>query len=185
MLVLLVPIGGMAEVKQFGVFDAATGTLTFRYEELDYGKFAGYGIREGWKTNVVGLKKVVFSPECINVKVESLSNFFSHSKELTEIEGIEYLNTSEVTDMRWMFYDCESLTSLDLSSFNTSNVTDMNSMFKGCSSLTSLNLSNFNTSKVTDMTQMFYRCSSLTSLDVSKFDTSNVTDMVGVFSFCS
>ena len=50
--------------------------------------------------------------------------------------------------MRYMFSECSSLTSLNLSDFNTSNVQDMSSMFQLCSSLTSLNISNFNTNNV-------------------------------------
>jgi surface protein len=42
-----------------------------------------------------------------------------------------------------MFYNCSSLTSLDVSNFDTGNVTDMIFMFGYCFSLTSLNLSNF------------------------------------------
>ena len=85
--------------------------------------------------------------------------------------------------MSYMFYNCSSLTSLDLSSFNTSKVTDMNSTFSNCSSLTSLALSNFNTSNVASMTSMFYNCSSLNSLDLSNFDTSKVTNMNDMFSY--
>ena len=94
-------------------------------------------------------------------------------------------NTSNVTDMHYMFSDCSSLTSLDLSSFNTPNVTDMNSMFRNCSSLTSLDLSSFNTTNVTNMASLFNSCSSLTSLDLSSFNTTNVTKMAGMFMYCS
>ena len=68
-----------------------------------------------------------------------------------------------------MFYNCFSLTSLNLSNFNTSNVTDMEGMFYGCSSLTSLNLSNFNTSKVTNIYNMFDGCSSLEYINLKNF----------------
>ena len=94
-------------------------------------------------------------------------------------------NTSNVTDMHYMFSDCSSLTSLDLSSFNTSNVTNMTSLFRGCLSLTSLDLSSFNTTNVTNMGSMFNSCSSLTSLDVNSFNTSKVTDIGGMFYGCS
>jgi surface protein len=69
------------------------------------------------------------------------------------------------------------LFNLDLSSFDTSNVTDMSYMFYGCNSLTNLDLSSFNTSNVTYMGYMFRGCNSLTNLDLSSFDTSNVTYM--------
>ena len=60
-----------------------------------------------------------------------------------------------------MFYNCNSLTNLNLSNFNTQNVTNMSGMFSNCKSLTNLNLSNFNTQNVTDMRDMFWKCNSL------------------------
>ena len=88
-------------------------------------------------------------------------------------------------DMSYMFNQCSSLISLNLSNFYTNNVNNMSAMFSQCFSLTSLNLSNFNTSKVKDMSAMFQLCSSLTSLDLSNFNTNNVTDMSYIFYECS
>ena len=85
----------------------------------------------------------------------------------------------------WMFGDCSSLTSLDLSNFNTNNVKDMMGMFYYCTSLTSLDLSYFNTQNVNDMNYMFYHCTSLTSLDLSNFNIQNVNYMYDVFSYCN
>jgi surface protein len=87
--------------------------------------------------------------------------------------------------MEFMFSNCSSLTSLDLSNFNTSNVKNMESIFYNCSSLTSLDLSNFNTSNVKNMEFMFSSCSSLTNLDLSKFDTTKVTNMAWMFCECA
>ena len=117
-----------------------------------------------------------------NVKSSSMFNAFS---KLTTIEKLELLDTSNVTDMNYMFQSCRGLTSLDVSNFDTSNVTNMRSMFYGCSELTSLNLSNFNTSNVTAMYGMFQSCSGLTSLNLSNFNTSKVTDMGCMFDRCS
>ena len=89
-----------------------------------------------------------------------------------------------VTDMSSMFYECSSLTSLDLSGLDVSNVTTMYNMFSNCRSLSSLNLSGWDTSNVTDMSSMFTTCESLTTLDLSHFDTSNVTDMREMFTTC-
>ena len=129
--------------------------------------------------------KAVFDASFANFRPTSTASWFQYFKVLTAIEGLQSLNTSEVTDMSGMFYGCSVLTSLDLKSFNTSNVTDMNYMFGRCSALTSLNLSNFNTSNVTDMGYMFGGCSALTSLNLSNFNTSNVTDMGWMFHGCS
>ena len=106
-------------------------------------------------------------------------------KDKTGLVSLSYLDTSNVTDMEYMFYNCSNLTSIDLSSFDTSNVTDMTYMFNNCSSLTSLDVSNFNTSKVTDMSYMFYTCTNLTSIDLSSFNTSKVTNMKCMFSYCT
>ena len=91
--------------------------------------------------------------------------WFYNSFEIKQIEGLEFLNTSEVKDMSWMFNDCSGLTSLDMSHFNTQNVTDMGAMFNGCSGLTSLDVSNFNTQNVTYMQFMFSGCSALTTIN--------------------
>ena len=110
---------------------------------------------------------------------------FRDYKKCVEINGINNLDTSNVTDMSQMFYFCEALVDLDASNFDTSQVTDMRYMFSNCSSLKSLNVSNLDTSNVTDMYYMFNSCKKLTSLDVSNFDTSKVTRMYGMFSSCN
>ena len=113
------------------------------------------------------------------------SGFFSNFTELTEITGLNQLDTSQATSMSKMFANCSNLTSLDLSSLDTSNVTDMSLMFSGCNMLTNLDLSGFNTTNVTNMSRMFSECSNLKSLNLSGFNTSNVEDMSAMFDHCS
>lgn len=108
-------------------------------------------------------------------------NSSSYANTCTEVVKI---NASNVTNMGSMFYHCELLTSIDVSSFDTSNVTDMNQMFDRCYALITLDLSNFDTSNVKDMSYMFGYCRKLTTLDLSNFDTSNVTNIIGMFSDC-
>ena len=115
----------------------------------------------------------------------SLANLDTWVNILTTIEGLEYVDTSRVTNMMGMFSDCSLLTSLNLSGFDTSQVTNMTAMFSGCNLLTSLNLSEFNTSQVKDMSGIFSNCGSLTSLDLSEFNTSQVTTMGSMFNECS
>ena len=115
----------------------------------------------------------------------NVSGMFAGFTNLTEIDFGDGLDTSKVTNMRSMFYDCGSLTSLDLSGFDTSNVTNMQSMFSSCSNLSELDLSGFDTSKVTDMARMFSSCGSLSKLDLSGFDSSNVGNMEDIFYGCS
>ena len=128
--------------------------------------------------------KAVVDASFANFRPTSTASWFQYLKVLTNIEGLQYLNTTEVKNMGRMFSGCYALTSLNLSNFNTSNVTDMGRMFSGCSALTTLDLKNFNTSNVTDMGRMFSGCFALTTLGLKNFNTSNVTDMSGMFTFC-
>ena len=91
----------------------------------------------------------VFDASFRDFRPTTTVKWFCRLKLLNSLVGLEYLNTSQVTNMRWMFSGCESLISLDLSRFDTSNVTEMWGMFYGCKSLISLDLSRFDTSKVT------------------------------------
>ena len=117
-------------------------------------------------------------------KVTNMSHMFYECRDLTSLD-LSSFDTSNVTDMSIIFGDCSGLSSLTLSNFDTSKVTAMNGMFANCSSLKSLNISNFNTSNVINMSNMFGDCSCITSLDLSNFVTSNVTDMSNMFSNCS
>ena len=80
---------------------------------------------------------------------------------------IKIIFKKDITITNYLFYNCSSIQSLDLSKFKTDNVTDMSYMFSGCSSLKELNLSNFKTDNLTNMSYMFYNCSSLSNLDLS------------------
>ena len=170
----------------FDYAEFATGTLTFR---RSLSKPAGaYDLNEGnnepgWLTQKENIYKVVFDASFAKARPTSCYKWF-WSCDVTQIEGIENLNTEEVTNMHSMFSGCLYLTSLDVSKFDTQKVEDMSDMFASCTDLKSLDVSNFDTQKVKDMNDMFYHCPSLTSLDVSNFDTQNVEDMSFMFSSC-
>ena len=182
------PIGYFTYGRGYAMFDDATGTLTFSYK--GFKPEGAYELNEGgnnpeWISKNSYVKKVVFDASFAKARPTSCYYWFRGCDMLTQIEGIEHLNTEEVTDMSWMFMDCRGLTSLDVSHFNTQKVTNMEHMFNRCSGLTSLDVSHFNTQKVTNMEHMFNRCSGLTSLDVSSFNTENVTNMTCIFLGCS
>ena len=176
-----------AQTKEaYAVLDEATGTLTFKCDaakpEGAYEMNNGY-TAPGWYYKAYDIKKIVFESSFADARPTSCSHWFE-SYHGEEIEGLEYLNTSEVTNMALMFNNCSGLKSLNLSKFNTGKVTDFQYMFAGCRSLTSLDVSSFNTENATNMAAMFYGSSSLTSLDVSNFNTSNVTTMEDMFRSC-
>ena len=131
------------------------------------------------------IKKVYIEPSVAEARPEYLNNLFYNLSGITEINGLEYLNTSETKEMTNMFGGCSSLTTLDLSTFTTNNVVNMAGMFSGCSGLKELKIDGFVTNNVKIMTDMFRGCSALTDLDLSNFNTENVTDMYGMFNGCS
>ncbi len=167
----------------------ADGTLTFflaskeTLGENEYGIYDG-GATPTWLVNKANVTKVVFDPAFANARPTKCNEWFQGCEKLTSIEGIEYLNTSQVTDMHNMFYNCFNLQTTDFSGFDTRKVKDMSNMFYNCGSLKSLDISNFNTSEVTDMRHMFYHCIGLKSLDLSHFNTSKVSNMISMFELC-
>ena len=128
---------------------------------------------------------VTFAESFSQVLPTRTSRWFMGMSNLTSIQGLNYLNTSKVQDMSYMFYGCSKLKSLNLKNFQTLEVSDMRYMFCGCSSLASLDLSSFDTRRVSNMNSMFYDCSSLKNIDLSNFYTWNVTSMAGMFYGCS
>ena len=112
---------------------------------------------------------------------ETSSYLFANFPKLTNINFGNYFDTSNVTVMNSVFYNCSKLNNLDISSFNTEKVIDMSHMFYNCSVLTNLDLSNFDTSKVTDMSYMFSHCEKIESINVANFNTTEVTDISHMF----
>lgn len=218
MLVLLQPAVAQTQTQQmYARLDKETQTLTLyygtNYKESDY----GISLLTGsplWQTTAERkkIKTVVFDESCKDARPKDCGAWFWFFEALTTIEHLDYLNTSEVDDMRLMFSTCTSLETLDLSSFNTekvkcmyamfdgatnlrsiklpkgfigSSVTDLRSMFKDCTSLTELDLSGSNAENVKDMGEMFYGCRALSKLDLTDFKTGQVTTMENMFCICS
>ena len=196
LMLLLLPAGMVAQKaasssKYIATYESSTQTLTFKEnvgETLP--KNSAWVINKksvafiNEKLGNGTIVHIVFDKSFSTYTPTSLFRFFKNLTKLETITGLEYLNTAKVTDMSYMFDNCSSLTSLDVTHFNTANVTNMSSMFSSYPSLTSLDVTHFNTAKVTDMSYMFCRCLSLTSLDVTYFNTTNVTDMSYMFSRC-
>ena len=197
LMLLLLPAGMVAQKaasssKYIATYESSTQTLTFK-------KNVGETLPENsaWvedKMTVDGINKrlgngtivhIVFDKSFSTYTPTSLYRFFESLTKLETITGLEYLNTENVTNMGYMFYNCSSLTSLDVAHFNTANVKVMSYMFSSCSSLTSLYLTNFNTEKVTNMGNMFSNCAALTTIYASsKFVTTQVSNSSGMFYRC-
>ena len=129
-----------------------------------------------------------YKPEDMSEAIDTITTIYSPKYiSFREYKGTDLipelagLDTSKITTMAQMFYYCDALTSLNVSTFNTENVNNMRYMFYACNHIINLDLSNFNTNKVTDMSYMFANCERLLSLDIRNFNFSNVTSYTGMF----
>lgn len=215
MLMLLQPVMAQTQDrKMYARLDRETQTLTLYYDknkqasdEVIYGQPLWYKYVER-----KAIQTVIFDESFKDARPESCESWFWYFEGLTRIEHLDYLNTSEVDDMRLMFSNCTSLETLDLSSFNTEKVTSMATMFEnsknlrsiklpkgfigssvtnlkatfsGCESLTELDLSGSNSENVKDMSEMFDGCRALSKLALTDFKTGQVTTMESMFLGCS
>ena len=180
--------------RPYACYTSSNTTLTFYYDNqrssrtgTTYDLNTGYGVPLWYSDEITGdVTKVVFDPSFAGARPTTTYAWFFDMNYLQSITGMEYLNTSEVTNMMGMFLNCINLTSLDLSHFNTSKVTDMEMMFGACWGLASLDLSSFNTSRVTDMTKMFTNCYNLNYIRVgSGWSTAAVTNSTDMFFNCT
>ena len=180
--------GYFTPVFEYAEFNEGTGTLTFR-RGLSKPKGA-YALNleasepGWWSTHRYEIKKVVFDASFANARPTSCYYWFCNCSKLTDIEGIENLNTENVTNMRGMFFNCPNLSSLDLTNFSTGNVTDMNAMFGYCQ-LSSLDLTSFNTANVTEMNFMFQGCSALTTIYASEMFVTDQVEGYDMFKYCT
>lgn len=130
----------------------------------------------GYDFYIAANGKIIGNPDC--------KNLFRACECLVNIKFNGNFDTSYVTNMEYMFYDCFSLEELDIISLDTSQVTNMKGMFAECSCLTELRIDSFKTSNVIDMAGMFRNCKNLTTLNIQQFDTSQVADTRYMFGGC-
>ena len=185
---------GASAQEAYAVYTSDNTTLTFYYDAqrssrlgTTYDLNTGYNYPD-WYTDGTNLNvtQVVFDPSFAGARPTSTIYWFFALFNLQSITGLEYLNTSEVTDMAWMFFYCSNLTSLDFSHFNTSKVNSMYNMLGYCQSLTSLDLSSFNTSQVISMSSMFDHCANLQTIYVGDgWNTAAVTISQDMFKDCT
>ena len=147
------------------------------YQNLESKKYAFFEIKTQKENKTVYLY-------CSDVEsCEYVNGIFDNMDHISI--SVIACNTEKVTNMACMFYECSSLTKLDLSKFNTDNVTKMHSMFSDCSSLTDLDIRNFNTTNVTNMNNMFYKCRNLKNLELGEnFNIEHNPSVENMFDDC-
>lgn len=191
---VLLPVGARATNDVYAIL-YEDGTLVFQNGDTPE---PGRAVRETYAVDLSAEyeeeTRVPWGSDCANICAVSFADeiaptstayWFCNFYTLERVDNIRNLNTANVTNMKWMFYACESLAALDVSGFDTSKVTDMSGMFCGCGTLRALDVSHFDTANVTDMKWMFWGCGGLTALDVSGFHTAKVTNMNCMFANCN
>ncbi len=188
-------------------FSAGVANLLRKYDENKKGtyeiKFKYVSKDEFDKINGINLGELDENKECgvkgyaekdinnIIVYVVSKGQMYTNENcgdmfnmyKLTNIEGLEKLNTSKTTNMSTMFWGTR-IKELDLNSWDTSNVTDMHWMFKDSCNLTNLHIDKWDTSKVRRAPMMFWGCEKLEELDVSKWNLESLYSATGMFAGC-
>ena len=125
-------------------------------------------------------KSVFYKPNSSKEKIlieminnpPSIKKFFAHST-ASSIEIKEGFLKNYV-DCSSMFYNCNKLTSIDLSNFSFGKIEDMNFLFRNC----------YNLENVVLNYAMFYRCGKLTSIDLSNFSFEKTKDLLSLFVGC-
>ncbi|HFP6581199.1 TPA: BspA family leucine-rich repeat surface protein [Enterococcus faecalis] len=162
-------------------FDKETGELTVGAGNLGsfVNKETPWNRTDDKQVSPEKIKKITFTDE---VRAPGDSEYLFSLKNLTEIEGLNKINTSDVEDFGFMFQNAVSLTNLDLSTWITSKSHSMYMMFDGTSNLSSLNVSTWDVKNVTSMSYMFRNASKLKNLDLSEWETyeDNPSDYLGM-----
>lgn len=165
-------------------FNGVTGELKIGSGELGTSVYSPWNRGDKFRIDESKIKKITISKGAI--APENSARLFCNNPSgglpnLTNIEGGNNLDVSNVTDMSYMFNSNSKLVELDISNWDTSHVTNMYKMFNSLINIEKLDISNWNTGNVTNMGRMFYQNTKLVELDTSKWNTSHVTDMGSMF----
>ena len=178
----------MAEKELYGVYDGGT-TLTIYYDE---DREPNGGVAEWWKdATIPGVTEtVLFDASVADARPTSTEKWFMDFPNLATINGLEDLNTEDVTDMSFMFYNCPNLdlsfAAVMLNGFlltATGKVKNMRWMFAGNNG-SAIYIYTLGTGSVTTMENMFYGCKNLTTLNLTNLRTQNVKNMSYMFAEC-
>ena len=120
---------------------------------------------EDWETGSVTTFQSTFNT-CTNLPNEVFS-------------AVEGWDSAKSTNMASMFYECDGLTSLDLSGWDVSRVTNVSGMFRGAGSLVSLDTTGWKLSACKDAGSVFYDCSSLTNVEgITSWEPGALTNLI-------
>lgn len=147
-----------------------------------------------WSADKDKFTEVVFEESFAKYKPSQCLGWFEGFSSLSNIDGLQYLDCSEIkgtNGMQYMFAGLNTIEALDLTALNqnshtTSSCQCFKAMFKNSQSLKNINVSNLNLSSATDLSSMFYGCSSLEAIDLSICGTINPSaNLISCFESCA
>lgn len=139
------------------------------------------GLVTGWRFADSGDRLKLLSVESTGSMAIDDAEMFQGCDNMTHFVFNNIVQVTS-TSLAWMFDNCGSLLSLDLSMLDTKNVITFRGIFRFCRALFFVDVSSFNTEKAEDLSYMFRECESIASLDVSHFITTICKAMEGMFS---
>jgi surface protein len=171
-------------------FDAASGTLTFSGGGRNIPRTSNsYPDNRPWFRNEAtdngqAIKKIVFEQEFALPKLSEY--LFYNLVNLQEIDGLDKLDTSNVTSMSAMFELCNRLENFEgLKDWDVSNVTDMSMMFQFTGIENTASLSKWNVSNVKTFFATFANCESLANISsLANWDVGNAEMFGALFGGC-
>ena len=129
-----------------------------------------------WNSVAENVTDVIIDQSFADVRPNSLNRWFANMRKITDIYGLEHLNTSQVTDMTSLFHDCIKLNELDLTNFDTRKVTLTPWMFYNCTSLKTITVGdNWNMDNVQKSHYMFLDDTSLVGENGTTYSKNNIT----------
>ncbi len=126
--------------------------------------------------------KVICNSNVLNMN-GLYKQILGNSTPITSVD-VSGLNTSNVTDISYMFQYFDTLTQINgIENFNTNNVTTMQDLFKGCNSIQEINLSGFSNlnNKLVRTNGMFNGCNNLRKIDIRNLTFNSITSSANMF----
>ena len=130
-------------------------TITVLWKGIDVGHSSS---DPAWRSDASTAERVVFHPSFAKQRPRSLTRWFYNYMSLKQIDGLEYLNTSQATEADYMFYGC-SFREIDVNSFDMSKMEKADQMFAQCDNVRTIWCDN--TWNIPSADMMFFGCYNL------------------------
>ena len=169
---MMTVLGAKAANELYCKYNSTKTQLVFWYDDK---KSEVIDAITDWKTTELkgAVKTVIFTTSMRDYASESFYEWFYGFSQLTEVIGMENLNTSLTTSFAYMFYNCSSLTSIDISTLDLSSAKNVYCMFAYCTNLKTIYRHDAFPSTLTNANQIFLGCTKLVGGNGTTYDSEN------------